>query len=371
MINKNYNPKLILLLITFLLFSNYSQSQISVGSIEKKTQTKKIIEPPKYEAKSDFESYYDFYKNNPDIKEKCNENEFYQRYLGTEIYYPMFPEHYRTDEIIIFKEKDSLTLLNWSDIGEKYFTIKNISRTFGKSDYFKKVKDIRSKISYSLEDGLLFELTEKDTNEKYYVVEPDFTTKFIVSDYYERIEKFVNKTDFVNIREFNARKIPLGEDLLYVDKGTVWKGKLTLLRNEDLRTKPTGSVDDFDIKFMVVLSKGDDKILVYLFGKDYYEPLFKLFDTVESNNKKKELSENEKRVALTELKNKYGNTFGQDVFNRKISVGMNKEMCSEAWGITLNKRFYLDQGNEFEIWEYVGFGKIIFKDGKVSNIIKY
>ena len=363
--------KLLLFTIFLLWLSNFCFSQILMGKIEQAKISESEVKAPPYDSLEAFIEYGSYYNYNVPNNERCTKSEFYNRYVGLQIYYPLFKNNYSADEIIIFKKTGTTNLLEWSDIGEKYFTIQKIQSSFEKSEFFYGIKSIRTDIPYILTDGLLFELRDNTSNETIYVVEPSFNTKFILTAYYSKINEIINSNTFVSLKDVSIRKVPLGDDLVLVEKNTEWKGELTLLRQKELWGNDDQSSEAQDVKFMVILIREPDTIIVNLYSEDHPMYLTDLFVAKNDLEKQKQQAQNEQKLRLDKLTKKYGDKYSKLIYQGQVDIGMTKDMCLESWGPTLNRRKYTDSSGEIEVWNYVGIGKLFFSNDKLNNIIRY
>lgn len=363
--------QLLLFGIFSTLFCNLSYSQITMGSIEKKKEEEKIIEVPPYNDSENFIEYINYPWGGVPEKERPSQSEFYTRYNELQIYYPEYSNDYEKGYTLIFKVTDKIDLLTWTDIGNKYFTIQNIVDSFGNSDFFNKIQSPENK-EY-MDDYLLIELKDDSSGEIIYVVEPPYSVKFILVPYYEKMKKYIDGNIFVATKDFSGTKIPLSvtNSSLYVDKNTEWKGELTILKAKDLT--PHDSTDE-TIEYVVILSNDKNKILMKLLHKGFNGEtnLFKeYFSSKEDAKIQKQLTENEKKAELNKLIKKYGEKYGKLVYEKKLTIGMSKDMCSDVWGITLNVKTYTDKSGKVEVWDYPGVGKLYFKNDKLSDILTY
>lgn len=358
------------IIAVLVLSSSYCFAQITMGTISKEVKEETVIPAPKYESVESFVEYGIYYRGDG-YTQRCTESEFYKRYIGLEVYYPTYTNDFRQDDVFLFKGNESIVELKWSDLAEKYFTIKNIEFPFEKSTLFNKVSQIKPNLSNTIKDGLLFELEDKITKEIIYVVE-FYLPSFVLTEYYKTISTAIPKHTFVAIKEFNGRVLPLSEKLEFVEKGSEWQAEFTLLRKADMNLDVSNNSTDLqNILFMVVLSRDSTKIITYYDSKDYYETLWTCFDTKQNVEAEKQASENQKKQRLDQLTQQYGSTYATDILNHKLTIGMTKKMCEESVGITLNRSSYMDSERKIEVWEYVGVMRLYFTNGKLSNIIKY
>lgn len=362
----------------FLSFSGFSQ--IEMGKIEKVTENETKVSFPVYDNSENFIIKSEYYKakitkilesgsgQNPFAEKQCDEDEYYKRYNGLKIYYPTYSNEYKRNSILFFKKTDKIEILNWSQIGNKYFTIISINPFLDESEIYNKAKSNLSKDFYA---DILFELKDNISNETIYVFESQYNPQFILVPYFEKMKEKINGKTFIAISDFNAIKNPVSkiDYSLYIDKGTEWKAELTLLRKKDLKTEDIDENNDQETLLAVLLSNEKDKVIFDLEGSRWH------FENVllSKNDFEKQKSTNATKNKLEEnvLIKKYGEKFGKLVYQKKLEIGMSKEMCSDVCGITLNKKKVKNANGEIEIWEYTGILKLYFKNGKLSEIVKY
>ena len=365
--------------ITFFL-SISGFSQIEMGKIEKATENETKVSFPVYDNSENFIIQSEYYKakitkilesgsgKNPFAEKQCDENEYYKRYNGLKIYYPTYSNEYKKNSILFFKKADKIEILNWSQIGNKYFTIVSINPFLDESEIYNEAKSSLSKDFYA---DILFELKDSISNETIYVFESQYNPQFILVPYFEKMKEQINGKTFIAISDFNAIKNPVSKTdfSLYIDKGTEWKGEFTLLRKKDLKAEMSNETDDEETLFAVLLSNEKDKVIFDLENSRWN------FENVllSKNDFEKQKSTNATKNKLEEnvLIKKYGEKFGKLVYQKKLEIGMSKEMCSDVCGITLNKKKVKNANGEIEIWEYTGILKLYFKNGKLSEIVKY
>jgi len=363
-----------------ILLSISGFSQIEMGKIEKATENETKVSFPVYDNSENFIIQSEYYKakitkilesgsgKNPFAEKQCDENEYYKRYNGLKIYYPTYSNEYKKNSILFFKKTDKIEILNWSQIGNKYFTIVSINPFLDESEIYNEAKSSLSKDFYA---DILFELKDSISNETIYVFESQYNPQFILVPYFEKMKEQINGKTFIAISDFNAIKNPVSKTdfSLYIDKGTEWKGEFTLLRKKDLKAEMSNETDDEETLFAVLLSNEKDKVIFDLQNSRWN------FENVllSKNDFEKQKSTNATKNKLEEnvLIKKYGEKFGKLVYQKKLEIGMSKEMCSDVCGITLNKKKVKNANGEIEIWEYTGILKLYFKNGKLSEIVKY
>ena len=363
-----------------ILLSISGFSQIEMGKIEKATENETKVSFPVYDNSENFIIQSEYYKakitkilesgngKNPFAEKQCDENEYYKRYNGLKIYYPTYSNEYKKNSILFFKKTDKIEILNWSQIGNKYFTIVSINPFLDESEIYNEAKSSLSKDFYA---DILFELKDSISNETIYVFESQYNPQFILVPYFENMKEQINGKTFIAISDFNAIKNPVSKTdfSLYIDKGTEWKGEFTLLRKKDLKAEMSNETDDEETLFAVLLSNEKDKVIFDLENSrwNFENVLLSKNDFEKQKNTNATKNKSEENALIK----KYGEKFGKLVFQKKLEIGMSKEMCSDVCGITLNKKKVKNANGEIEIWEYTGILKLYFKNGKLSEIIKY
>lgn len=372
--------KKLLIVIVASLFTISTFSQIEIGKIEKEIEVEKKVNFPPYNPTENFIEHSEYYRakitkilesgsgKNPFDEKQCDINEYYKRYNGLKIYYPTYSDNYRKNDILFFKKTDKIEILNWSQIGNKYFTIANINPSFEKSEIYNEVKSNFGKDFFA---DILFELKDNSNNETIYVIESSSNPQFILSPYFEKKKESINGKTFIAIGDFNAIRNPISKTdyTIYIDKGTEWKGELTLLRKKDLKIEDSKDADDEEILFAVLLSNEKDKVIF-----DFKGSRWNFEDVLLTKNDFENLKKgntNKNKLEESVLVKKYGEKFGKLVYQKKLTIGMSKDMCSDILGITLNRKNYKNASGEIEVWEYTGIYKLYFKNGKLSEIVKY
>jgi hypothetical protein len=372
--------KKLLIVIVASLFTISTFSQIEIGKTEKEIEVEKKVNFPPYNPTENFIEHSEYYRakitkilesgsgKNPFDEKQCDINEYYKRYNGLKIYYPTYSDNYRKNDILFFKKTDKIEILNWSQIGNKYFTIVNINPSFEKSEIYNEVKSNLGKDFFA---DIFFELKDNLNNETIYVIESSSNPQFILSPYFEKKKELINGKTFIAINDFNAIRNPISKTdyTMYIDKGTEWKGELTLLRKKDLKIEESKNADDEEILFAVILSNEKDKVIFDLKGSRWnFEDVLLTKNDFE---KLKKGNTNKNKLEESVLVKKYGEKFGKLVYQKKLIIGMSKDMCSDILGITLNRKNYKNASGEIEVWEYTGIYKLYFKNGKLSEIVKY
>lgn len=363
-----------------ILLSISGFSQIEMGKIEKATGNETKVSFPVYDNSENFIIQSEYYKakitkilesgsgQNPFAEKQCDEDEYYKRYNGLKIYYPTYSNEYKKNSILFLKKTDKIETLNWSQIGNKYFTIVNVNPFPEKSELYNEAKNNFNKDFYA---DILFELKDNISNETIYVFESQYNPQFILVPYFEKMKEQINGKTFIAISDFNAIKNPVSKTdfSLYIDKGTEWKGEFTLLRKKDLKAEISNETDDEETLFTVLLSNEKDKVIFDLENSRWnFENVLLAKKDFE---KQRKTNNTNKKLEESVLIKKYGEKFGKLVYQKKLSIGMSKEMCFDICGITLNIKKVRNANVEIEILEYTGIYKLYLKNGKLSEIVKY
>lgn len=366
--------------IIISLFTISSFSQIEMGKIEKAVDTENNAKFPEYVSTENFINRTDYYRakitkilesgsgKNPFEEKECDDNEYYIRYNGLKIYYPSYPVGYKKEYITFFKKTDKIEILDWTKTGNKYFTIISIVPEFQNSEFF---KEAISNFGEDLYGRMLFELKDNSSNEIIYCASSSYEPGFILVPYFEKKKELINGKTFIAVSDFDAIRNPVSKTnyTLNIDKGTQWKGELTLLRKKDISIEETNNVNDEETLLTVILSNEKDKAIFDLEGSRW-----KFENVLLTKNDFEKLKTeyiNKNKSGESVFIKKYGEKFGKLVYQKKLTIGMSKDMCSDILGITLNRKNYKNANGEIEVWEYKGIYKLYFKNGKLSEIIKY
>ena len=356
----------------FALSTSIVLSQITMGtSLDRANTEKEIVKAPPYENHQNFLSFEDYYGYNPPKDKTPTKKEFYSRYFDIKIFFPKYSNNYREKSVIIFEEDSTINIKKREFLNEKYYQIVRIDEEFGKTPFFVKINESHKEY---LETYLLFTLKEVNSGKIVYVVESKIS--FVLVPFYENLTEFFSETSFIANQDFGADKLPLSttNGNLYIDKGTEWKGRFSLLRGRDINYFPEEKItnEDQDLKYIAILGKGKDTIIMNITesnsGRWWFTEVFTPKDVALEQSKK---TEAERKEELNKFVKKYGQNYGTLVFNKKGTIGMTKEMCQDIYGITLNKKTTKNEKGEIEIWEYTGVLKLYFTNGKLSEIKQY
>lgn len=358
------------LLIT--LSVSIATSQVKMGgSLERTEPKKEIVKAPPYENHQNFVKFNDYYGYSYSEEETPTEKEFYSRYNDLTIFYPNYTNNYREKSVIIFKYESSIIPIKREYINERYFKIEKIDERFDNTSFFDKVDE---KDRNYLDTEILLTLKDTINGETIYIAESRIS--FVPLPFYETLSDFFTRSSLIATQDFGASKLPITKTngTLYIDKGTEWQGRFSLLRGRDLNLFPEDELtnEDQDLKYMAILGNGNDTIVMNITESN--SGRWRFFEVLNPKHlqekENQEMKANEKEE-LNKFVKKYGQNYGNLVYNKKATIGMTKEMCQDIYGITLNKKSYTDAKGEIEIWDYTGVLKLYFTNGKLSEIIKY
>lgn len=140
-----------------------------------------------------------------------------------------------------------------------------------------------------------------------------------------------------------------------------------MLRKKDLKTEDIDETNDQETLLAILSSNERNKVIFDLEGSRWN------CDNVLLKKKDLEKLKTENLNMLSEnvYIKKYGEKFGKLVYQKKTTIGMSKDMCSDIYGITLNHKKIKNANAEIEVWEYTGILKLYFKNGKLSEIVNY
>lgn len=358
----------ILIALTFLC--KHSNAQISVTTVEKKEPEKKVIPAPAYDSLEAFVSYGSYYRTHWRIPndEKCTVEEFYKRYVGLQIYYPSYSKEFNKTSTIFFIDSNPLEYLTWEEVGDKYYTILKIHPSLDKTQYYDRVKKDKN-IGLGLSGALLLELKDETTGQVIFSVESDYSNRFILVPYFVKKQNLIKNSKLVTKDYFSARKFPEVDEFLRVEEKSEWNGEFTLIRSEALGKSNNPDSDERVI--LVYILRNNDQSFLLFNNSQSGRPVFS--DAVmlkEEMHREESRRISEEKARVEGYTKKYGAEFGRLVANNQVKIGMTKQMCEDAWGITFDIKRFTDSAGEMEIWRYVGKGRLIFVNGILTNIIE-
>lgn len=239
-------------------------------------------------------------------------------------------------------------------------------------------------------DPVYVKILNEENNSVYYFRPGGLS--FILSDYYEGLKKkYLNQTVVVtnNERWLNDSRNKVKElttdeliNLPYRSKWnvieiTIFKGgyKLSLiLENENigriLYTLDPDIIDNFNRNVSMGMNNGYNLALL----EDFQIQILK--DKKAQEEKARAIAKRKKELEIAEtnrqnqLIEKYGNDFGKTISNGKVKIGMTSAMCVEAWGMPISKKTIVTEDAKLSQWTFYGNRKLIFKDN-VLLMIEY
>lgn len=230
-------------------------------------------------------------------------------------------------------------------------------------------------------------------------------TDFIFMPYYKSlVEKFDNKKFiFFNEREF---KDLYTHKIFVSKKKSIWSCKLELMDLDNYSKDGDPMIwishkekkqEKNNLKFFCVLKNEEGNIVAIPFeeiwdttepqkkdGTPYYYSFvdYDVYKEIENNEKlniqqKQKLISDKKikeQVEATkykkELENQYGKSIAKLILEKKVSLGMTKELCQLAWGLPIYKTERIDNTGNYENWFYGGKIALSFFNNKLIEINK-
>jgi len=358
--------KIISFIIFFGLCSN-SYCQISITETEKGIEKieKKVLAPP-YDSLENFIRYEDYYDYGS--KNKCSENDYYSRYIGLQIYYPMYKDSFHISETLFLKSSN-FESLNWSKVGNQNYTIIDIYPEFNKSTIYDKVIKNYAQISKWYLDYPLF-LLKNNSGDTIYSLVDEIIPKFILSPYYIKLKQSVKDKYFVSKSDFSAFGYPDDNKFIFVEAGSSWKCvDAPLIRKKSLTQYENADEDTKQEIIMIYLLKRDTNtiILHHSIGIGDMISRFMLKEEYIKQNNTEQKTENIKRNNYIKM---YGKEFGILIAQQKIKIGMTKKMCEESWGVTFDNQKITKKTEISEICHYRGRGTLVFINNILTKIIE-
>lgn len=357
-------------LIAITAFYIHSNAQISVTTVERKEPEKKVIPTPAYDSLEAFVSYDSYYRANWQIPkdEKCTVEEFYKRYVGLQIYYPSYSNEFNKTSTIFFTDSTPIKYLTWEEVGDKYYTILKIHPSLDKTQYYDLIKQEKN-IGLGLSGALLLELKDETTGQTIHSVESDYSNRFILVPYFVKKQQLLKNNTLVATDYISARKFPNVDEFIRVYEKTELSGEFTLIRSEVLG-KSNNPDSDESIILVYILRNNENAFLLFN-DNQRGRPVFSDVITFKNELQKQESKKTaEEKARVDGYVKKYGAEYGKLVAKNQIKIGMTKQMCEDAWGITFDIKRFTDSAEEKEIWRYVGKGRLIFVNGILTNIIE-
>ena len=298
----------------------------------------------------------------------------------TNIYLPTF-YHQRTDrgDGTIYGTIGT----NPDSVYGKYFIILNIeAKAPHGSDEFQKLDDVEIEKDRIWQLELRFTLKDEKNGETlYWIVDQarHVGEPFFLVPYFEKQQSmFLNQKlvlrskDRVNSSITNLVDVNTGE-MVNIQYGQVWTcSDVTFIESKD----------SYYLKAFYFLKNGEKEVKFSLDGK-VVPRYFMLESEFKKREEEKKQAEEERRKAEEERKKqaeaariqyrkdciaKWGQRNGGYIADGKVVLGMNKEMCSEAWGEPIYVNSTIVSGLTTQQWVY-GWGTYLyFNNGKLTAI---
>jgi len=369
----------IIMLCGFIWFCNHSFGQITMTEFDKKEKVEeKIIPQPKYDSSENFIDYDSYYlrlgqerKLFYEQKEKCSESLYYKRYIGLQIFYPPHVDNY-DENYTFFIKRPFDKPLKWSDIGNRYYTILNIYLNYDSLPSEEKVyeklmnDDVRtSKIL------LILILKDNITGDTIHSTFTPYEPTCILVPYFERLKQAYDGKTIIAYNHCMSYKLPRTEAFNEtIEQGSLWKCKVTLLREKDLIFDQNSADDQSNDDIFIGFLLSDSQKTIYAYseskrGEPFFDDCFMLYDSYLKMKNKENKNE---EFNVNNLIQKYGKEFGLLISQHKVKIGMTKEMCEASWGVTLNIQRITTQSLLTEYWRYSGGRKLVFVNGVLTEI---
>lgn len=335
--------KIFLFIILVVYAKNYSQ--ITTTKIEAKEKVKeKVKEKIIYDGKSNLEV--------------CKNVEDYQQYIGQKIYTTKS-----------FSPIYSLTGQRVEDYHNKYYTIKDVT-----------VKKINSYSNDMVAENV-FELNDEKGETFYYSLDYFNPKSVILVSYFLNLKKTYENKKYVIVsywRENGFQNEATNEWVVINKKlyGGEWNCEVSVLEKDDedkisyIMKSDSGeiisseSIDgSYPGKFRIV-----DKLDNFVEGGLFFMSIEDYNNQVASNNKAKKdaIAKNNNRI--DKLTQKYGKARAELISKGKVEIGMNKEMCTQSWGIPLKTDVEKTKAITKETFIYGWSKKLYFENGKLVKI---
>ena len=360
----------IIFLIISLLLCNYSHSQVTITSFDKKEKVEEEITPqPLYDSLEKFKSFYDYYYeldhqnylSGLSKPKRCSKEIYYKRYVGLQVYYPPYSDKFDNEYIYIMKQPFD-KLLKWSDVGNRYYTIMNIFDDY-KSLPPENKKDLEivpeKKRSYSQ----IFVLKDNTSGDIIYSIGSD--RYLILVPYLEKLKQIYDGKEVVATGDFSANTIPLTGQFVSIISGSIWKCKVSLIREDEI-------IDHGGEELIIVyILNNENKNIIALTKPDYGCPVMEYSFILKNDYIKLEKqSKQEKQSKANNYIKKFGKVYGPLVEQGKVKIGMTKKMCEESWGNNHNSYKTTNSSGEKDVWNYSNSRSLVFANGILEKIIQ-
>ncbi len=365
--------------ILFLfLFSRLVYSQVTIGAIEKKEE-KIVLKPPPYDSLKNFEDQYPSFID-------------YRQYIGLQVYLPpsfssdvslnplnqvnVKPSklNNQNDSIvadindftndILHKKIDTSNIPLW---GDKYFTIIDVLKhTYKKgSGYWHPIFILRNN---SNGDTLCWDVGFGYKN---------ICTPFILVPYFIKLKKLYQNKKFIYHYLNYPVDIITGKRIKIKDGDILTCTEVTLLKVNEVFSTEEGKTtliytnheyyeSDYGI-FLVLENDGNEKIAMRP-GEIDSRFVFPLQTIEEEENKRIENEKKAKTKRRAECIKKFGQHYGELVAEKKVEIGMTKEMCKVAWGFPYDTFTTTTALGTNEHWFYSWKYNLYFLNGILTKI---
>jgi len=266
-------------------------------------------------------------------------------------------------------------------IDQKIYTTKSYSTIYNSTwhrveDYHNKYYTIKAVIRDS------FELTSDENGETFYYSLNDFKPKSVILvSYFLNLKKTYENKKYVIVsywRENGFQNEATNEWVVINKKlyGEEWNCEVSVVEKDDedkityiMKNKSgeiisSESIDgSYSGKFRIV-----DKLDTFVEGGLFFMSIEDYNNQVASNNKAKKdaIAKNNNRI--DKLTQKYGKARAELISKGKVEIGMNKEMCTQSWGIPLKTDVEKTKAIIKETFIYGWSKKLYFENGKLVKI---
>lgn len=252
----------------------------------------------------------------------------------------------------------------------------------------------------SIDAKLLFMLIDENNDTLYwktYIRQTSKQTNFIIKSFYEKQLAFYKNQTFVYRREIPFEYVMKGdkkeqnnyEEIITSRKVLQKDGYFTDINNlqkfkaeefsEWVCTDVTLIPDDWSYQlFYVLKNKKSNEIKIpvgelvsngFVFKESYNKEKSLRNLKVDELRVLREKEEAERQAYLIARKKalivKYGEKYGSMIFDGKVTLGMTKAMCADAWGETNS----IIKNNLYEVWIYGYRNSLHFNGDKLVQIV--
>lgn len=302
-------------------------------------------------------------------------DEYEQKFITkTDILYPIYPTENR--KYYYADAEDIKFYTNPDSISGHYFTILNFE--FKKGDKYYSCENFETNQNYYKLRILLKNDTTGDTlywnTESNYLDSRDafFSYMFLVP-YFEKQQQLINKS-FICMKDI-PQKIDVNTgELIDIHVGDKWTcSDVTFVNSKEYRY----------IHPYYFLKKDNHEITLefeYFDNEKFFmeEGKYLFLEAEKKKAEEQRIAEEQERERIekeNKLKHekyvlsKYGVKIGTLINNGQVSIGMNKDMCIEAWGNPLYVNTMIVKNLKHEQWVY-NYGKYLYFDNGVLTAIQ-